>query len=91
MIALAATQADQVPWLLQTYERAIEAAKQHSHLKALILKYALIKLHKNWLYDYGRAEALMEEIAPIISIRHSPPIEEVDEVTMAIARDYCRI
>jgi hypothetical protein len=60
-------------------------------LKALILKYALIKLHKNWLYDDRRAEALIEEIAPIISIRHSPPIEDVGEVTMAIARDYCRI
>jgi hypothetical protein len=79
---------------LQTYERAIEAAKQHSHLKTLILKYALIKLHKNWLYDYGRAEAPMEEIAPVINIRYSPPIEDEEEVTMAItaiARDYCRI
>jgi hypothetical protein len=68
MIALAATQADQVPWLLQTYERAIKAAKQYSHLKALILKYALIKLHKNWLYDYGRAEALMEEIGAYLAL-----------------------
>jgi hypothetical protein len=63
-------------------------------LKALILKYALIKLHKEWLYDYRGAEALIEEIAPIISIRYSPPIEDEEEVTIditAIARDYCQI
>lgn len=60
-------------------------------MSILILKLLLAKLYIQYVYDFAKAETLMEEIVGISSVYHAVSIQDLQKCKAACAKDFCRI
>jgi tetratricopeptide (TPR) repeat protein len=91
MAATAARETSCLSFLIEAYRAAIVSAASTSHLSVLILQLALVKLYKNYQYNFVEIEPLMDEIIQVVSIQHDPKIRELEDCKENLARDYCQM
>ena len=91
MAATAAKETGSFSWLVEAYDAAIAAALEKSHMLILTLKLNLFKLYAEYIYDFSKAETLVEEIAEVASVSHAAPLHELEKCKEAVAKSFCRI
>ncbi|KAF2027702.1 hypothetical protein EK21DRAFT_102397 [Setomelanomma holmii] len=91
MVATAARETGRLPWLIDAYHTAIEAAVNESHMSILILKLSLSRIYIDYAEDFTQAEPLLEAIMEIASIKHQMPLHELEKIKKMLANEFCRI
>ncbi|KAF1919961.1 hypothetical protein BDU57DRAFT_585975 [Ampelomyces quisqualis] len=87
----AARQVGSLEWLEGAYNTAIAAAATKSHMSVLILKLSLARLFIEYMYDFTRAEPLVEEIMEISSVIHPVSLQDLEKCKKACSKDFCHI
>ncbi|KAF2105683.1 hypothetical protein BDV96DRAFT_592119 [Lophiotrema nucula] len=89
IIARAAKEGGTIPWLIRSYETAMESAK--SNVVILTLKLSIIQLQKRTSWDLGSLEDKIEELIDIVSLFDKGTIQELESCKDWLAEDYCKI